>query len=505
MKSRPTPVVVALLTVVLFSFSGFAQGTMDRHKSASLEGTTGLFKTWDAEAIRRGEFKLSFGYDRTNRDPGQLTVGNAIVGAAVGLADRFEVFASMDVQRHITADNVEIYRAGLKPNPATVPGGTGEPYFTQAAPYMDVDRSNGRSDVRLGVKFNLMSEGRGDVVSTGVAGFFVIPGYKNTIGLNRGLSSGAFQGGFSWLLSKTTADFIRLHLNLGSNFYTDTEIDGRTLAELQNEFIYRFGAEFPAHKPYRIIAELSGFNYYGDTPDTGLNPSNPLDLIVGMRVHPRDWIVLGAGYQASLKHIGDGAVPGALAADYHGFVIQGAFGKCRNDPPKLACTAAKPTILQEDTTKIRVNTVDPEGESLTYAWDSIGGEITGSGDTVTFDATNTAPGNYTVSVVVADRKHAVSCSTEIAVLKKNYPPTVAIEPATSTVTQGESAVFTAKASDPNNDPLTYVWTVNDHRLAASGPKITFGSEGRAPGKYDIMVAVSDGEASAASFATVTVR
>ncbi len=498
-------VVAALPIIMLFSFSGFAQETLHGGGSASLEGTTGLFKTWDAETLKRGEFHLSFGYDQTTRDPGQLTVGRAIVGAAAGLADRFEVFASMDVQRHITADDVEIYRPGLKPNPASVQGGTGEPYFTQAAPFIDVERSTGRSDIHLGVKLNLMSESRGQVLSTGFAGFFVIPGYTSTTGLSRGLSSGAFRGGFSWLLSKTAPDFLRLHWNLGSNFYTDPEVDGRTLAALQNEFIYRFGVEFPVHKPYRIIAELSGLKYYGDTTDTGLNPGNPLDLIVGMRIFPGDWLALGAGYQASLKHVEDGAVPGAQAADSHGFVVQGTFGKRRNDPPTLLCAAARSRILQEDTTKIRAHAVDPEGESLTYAWNSTGGEITASGDTATFEARNAAPGNYTVSVVVADRNHAETCSTEIAVLKKNYPPAVVIEPSTSTVAQGESAAFTARASDTNNDPLTYTWTINGQKLAASGPQITFGSAGRSPGRYDIRVVVSDGEASAAGSAAVTVR
>jgi len=498
-------VATALVVVMLFSFSGYAQGTMERYKSATLEGATGLFKAWDAEALRQGEFNLSFGYDQFNRDPGKLKIGNAIVGASLGVTDRLEVFASMDVQRHITSENVEIYRLGQKPNPATILGGTGDPYFTQAAPFMDVDRSNGRSDIRLGLKVNLLSEGRGNALSTGVAGFFLFPGHDTATGLSRGLSAGAFQGGLAWLLSKTAADFLRLHLNLGSNFSSNPEVAGRQVADLQNEFIFRGGAEFPAHKPYRVIAELAGLKYYGDTSNTGLNPKSPLELIIGMRVYPRDWVALGAGYQASLIHIEDGAVPGAVAASYHGFVVQGSFGKRRNDPPTLACAAAKSSILQEDTVKVRANAVDPEGEKLNYTWSTTGGKITDSGDTITFDTADAAPGTYTVSVVVADRKHEVGCSTDITVLKKNYPPTIAVDPASVTITQGESAVLKANAADPNKDPLTYTWTVNDQKLAASGPQITFGSEGRNPGQYNVTVTVSDGEATASSSATVTVR
>jgi outer membrane protein OmpA-like peptidoglycan-associated protein len=505
MKSRPMHVVSAFVLIMLFSFSGFAQqGTMDRYKSASLEGTTGLFKTWDADALRQGEFNLSFGYDLVNRDPGQLKIGNFKIGAAVGLHDRLEVFGAVDVNRRIWADSVVTGRNPSIPEPSVPVGGDGGTYFTQTAPFVDTDEANGLGDFRLGAKLNLLSEGRGNPVTTGIAGFFTLPGHKNDVeGLNKGLSSGAFQGGFAWLLSKTAADFVRMHLNLGSNFYSNPEIDGSELADFQNEFTYSGGVEFPAHKPYRIITELYGNKYYGDG-SSGLNPKDVVDLIVGMRVYPRDWVSLGGGYLASLNHVPDGDIYGP-AADYHGFVVQGAFGKRRNDPPTLACAAANPKILQEDTTNVRANAVDPEGAPLTYKWETTGGKIDGTGDTVTFDTADAAPGEYEVTVFVADRAHEVSCTTPITVLKKNYPPTVTLEGPAEPIVQGESAVINAKASDPNKDPLTYAWTVNGQQIAASGPQITFGSEGRAPGTYDVKVVVSDGEESAEDSCTVTVK
>jgi outer membrane protein OmpA-like peptidoglycan-associated protein len=70
---------------------------------------------------------------------------------------------------------------------------------------------------------------------------------------------------------------------------------------------------------------------------------------------------------------------------------------------------------------------------------------------------------------------------------------------------GESATFRASASDPNGDSLTYSWTVNGERLAATGPTVTFGSVGRQPGTYTITVTASDGELTASASSTVTVR
>jgi outer membrane protein OmpA-like peptidoglycan-associated protein len=509
MNRRSARVLVVLVSVLIFSFSGFAQQEgKKKWKSASLDSTTGLFKVWDAEALRKGETNFTFGYDQFQRDPGQLTIGRAPAGVAIGILDRLEFFESMDVQRHITGDNIAIYQQNAAPAPAMI-AGSKQNYFTQAAPFIDAPRATGRSDFHLGLKFNILSEFRGKPISLGIAGFGTLPGQRTDVGLKRGLSAGSYQGGFAFLLSKTAKDAARLYLNLGPNFYSDPNrvAVGVQLANLQNEFMYKLGAEFMPYKRIRPIVELSALKYFGDAT-AGLNPSDPIDLIFGLRVYPREWMSLGAGYQASLRHSNsDVAKPaGALAAGHNGFVVQGAFGIRRNDPPKLTCAVAKNSILQGDTTTIRANAVDPDGDPLTYAWTTTGGKVSGTGETATFDATNIAPGKYTVTGSVSDdHKHKCGCSTEITVLKRNHAPTVAIEPTSATMTQGESANFRAVGSDPDNDALTYTWTVNGQPLAASGPQITFGSSGRKPGDYTIACTVSDGEASANSSAKATIK
>jgi outer membrane protein OmpA-like peptidoglycan-associated protein len=498
-------IAIAVLELLLISaIPGFAQQENQRFKAATLDGTTGLFKVWDAENLRKGETNWSFGYDQLNRDPGQLSIGRAPAGVAIGIFDRFEFFESMDVQRHIRARNIALFRVlpGQLPRPSTTPLGT--QYFSQAAPFQDVLVSTGRSDVHFGLKFNLLSERRGDSLSLGMAAFGTLPGQRTATGLNRGLSSGAFQGGFAMLFSKTAADFIRFHLNLGPNFYSDPEVNDVVLANLQNEFVYRGGAEFPATKPFRFIAELNGIQYFGSSTP-GLNPTSPIDLMFGIRIFPQNWFSFGGGYQASLRHVEDNASIGALGAGYNGFVVQGAFGTRRNDPPTVTCAVAKASILQQDTTTIRANASDPDRDVLTYSWTSAGGRVSGTGDTATFDATGIPPGKYTVTATVSDKKHQVSCSSEITVLKRNHAPTVTVEPRSATLTQGESATFRANASDPDNDQLTYNWTVDGQRLAAAGPQIAFGSEGRKAGTYSITANASDGELSAGSSAAVTVR
>jgi len=505
MNSRYLRLVAAILSLLLFSFSGFAQQqTKKRWHAASFDGTSGLFKTWDAETLRQGEFNFSAGWDQLQRDPGQLTIGRLPLGAAVGMWDRFELFAGWDIQRNIDPDNIRYYRLlpGQHPIPAMTPAGV--QYFSQVAPFIDVPDAMGVSDIRLGLKFNMLSERRGDPISIALSGIGLFPGQLDIVGLNRGLSSGAYGGGFAFLLSKTAGEALRFHVNVGPNFYTDPWVNRTQLADLQNEFVYKAGIEFPAYKPYRFIVELNGLKYFGDG-SPGLNPVDPMDLIIGMRVFPREWISLGAGYQASFKHVDDDSAIGALGAGYNGFVVQGALGYRINDPPTVSCAVAKQTILQEETTTIRANAVDPDGDVLKYSWTSSGGKLSGQDATATFDATGVAPGKYTVTGTVADKKHEATCSTEITVLKKNYAPTVKLVPASADVTQGDAVSFRCDGTDANNDPLTYTWTVNGQPLAATGPQITFGTEGRNPGSYTVACSASDGEASGSASSNVTVR
>jgi outer membrane protein OmpA-like peptidoglycan-associated protein len=509
MKSRCLSVVAVLAVMLLFSLFGVAQEeTKKMVTAATLDGTSGLFKTWDAENLRQGEANVTFGFDQYHRDPGKLVIGDATVGAAVGIFDRIEFFESMDVLRHIRARNITTYRrpAGMPevlPIPAMTP--TQVTYFSQDAPFMDVPRATGHSDFHLGLKINLLSERRGNPFSLGIAGFGTLPGQRSSIGLSKGLSTGAYQGGGALLVSKTASNFMRFHVNLGINTYTNPKVSDAELANLANEFIYRAGVELPVQQSVRLILEMDGRAYYGSSSPPSLSYKSPIELILGMRVFPRDWVSLGAGYQVTVNHINKNEDSLAYPSKTSGFIVQGTFASRRNDPPTVSCSVEKSSILQGETTTVRATGSDPDGDALSYSWDSTGGKVSGTGETAKFDATGAAPGKYTVTATVKDKKHSASCSSDITVVKRNGPPTASIVPSTFDITQGESVDLRCNATDPDKDPLTYSWTVEGRKLAATSSQITFGSEGRNPGSYSIECSVSDGELSASAKASGTVR
>ena len=513
MVRKSSSTLAAVIAVLLLAGTSHAQQTEKRLrlKAGSVDGTTGLFKTWDAETLRKGEFDFSFAWDRYHRDPGMLRFDNIPWGFAVGLGDRVEFFGSYEVMRRVRASNIREYRVlpGALPVPSWSPMGAAR--FTNEAAFIDVPRSTAMGDLRLGGKFNLLSERHYDGVGLAAVAFVKVPFLDSPTQLNRGLGTGEWEGGWGLLFSKRAGRGAQFHLNSMINWVRDPELEGIQLADLQPEFWFRAGAAFPSlfecgrTRGAQFIAELDSKIHFGSRT-FGANPRDPMDLILGVRGYPNEWMSIGGAYRYSLNKLDDNAALGIEGRGKHGFIAQLTFGKRSNDPPTATCSVTNATIKEDETTTVRVSALDPDCDPLTYTWTTTGGKVTGTGDTVTFDATGVPPGKYTVTATVTDGRHPpVTCSTEITVIMKNRPPTVECDPKDLTITIPETGKITAKATDPNNDKLTYKWTVDGQPLAADTATIEFGSEGRKPGTYKVAVTVSDGELTAECSVTVTVR
>jgi len=502
MNTRLLRVIASCFLLLAFSISAYTQEKQQFY-AGTFDGTTGLFKTWDAENLQKGETNFTIGYDQFKRDPGQLTIGRAVVGAAVGVVDRLEFFGSLDFQRHITADNIMYHDGGGLP--AMTP--TGTPYFTQDAPFIGVKSNSGPSDLRLGGRINLFSERRGSPLSLAIGGIGTIPTKTSQAVLRRGLTQGRYDRGAFILLSKTAADFIRFHVNGGVYFVGKPQ---EANVRLQNKFDWRGGFELPVNSSVKFIAELTGTNLWGNpdlTVNENLDPYRPMDLIAGIRYYPARGVALGAGYQASLHRFSDEPQLGVERGGYHGFVLQGSFGTRRSlEPLTVSCSISRSSMMVDEVATVRANAYNPQGGRLTYSWSASGGTITDSGDQADFRAS--APGTYTLTATVSTNRETASCSSQITVNRRPAAPSASIEPATFSLLPGESANLRCVATDPNNTPLKYAWTVGGSRIASEGPDITFGSEGRNPGSYDVTCTVTNGDnlsASATSKGTIRER
>jgi outer membrane protein OmpA-like peptidoglycan-associated protein len=242
---------------------------------------------------------------------------------------------------------------------------------------------------------------------------------------------------------------------------------------------------------------------------TGLGLDVKVSKSVAIRVAQLDYFLTRFSGR-EIATAGTGAIGGKEINNQNNWRYMGGIvfhlGRKNILPPSVSCSAAKPSIIEGESTTIQAKGTDPEGAGLTYSWNASGGaKVAGSGENVTFDSTGLTPGKYASTVTVFDGKYKADCSAEVTVLQKNRPPTATVEPSTFTITQGESVNLRCNTSDPDNDQLSYEWSVDGQRLAAASPQIAFGSEGRKPGTYTVTCAVSDGKLSASSSARGTIR
>jgi len=73
-----------------------------------------------------------------------------------------------------------------------------------------------------------------------------------------------------------------------------------------------------------------------------------------------------------------------------------------NHPPTASLSVEHSEILPGEHTGITCNGSDPDNDPLTYSYSATGGQVTGSGSHVQFDASGLQPGKYTVKCTVSD-------------------------------------------------------------------------------------------------------
>jgi hypothetical protein len=89
-------------------------------------------------------------------------------------------------------------------------------------------------------------------------------------------------------------------------------------------------------------------------------------------------------------------------------------------PPMVSCSANPATIAIGESSTITMTASDPQGWPMTYSWSATGGQLSGSGATVTLTAINTDAGNtITVTGTATDERASLSANCTAVV---NVPP-----------------------------------------------------------------------------------
>jgi PKD repeat protein len=129
---------------------------------------------------------------------------------------------------------------------------------------------------------------------------------------------------------------------------------------------------------------------------------------------------------------------------------------------------------------------DPQGQTLTYAWD-FGDGTTGSGVRPTH--TYSTAGTYTVRLTVTNTSNLTGSATATATIAAAPKPPTAVAGGPYTGTAGTAISFNGSASsDPQSQTLTYAWSFGDAGTGAGAtPTHTYASAGT----YTVTLTVTD--------------
>jgi outer membrane protein OmpA-like peptidoglycan-associated protein/opacity protein-like surface antigen len=188
------------------------------------------------------------------------------------------------------------------------------------------------------------------------------------------------------------------------------------------------------------------------------------------------------------------------------------FGGHEPAPPRAAmsasCSADREMVFADsgDVIAVHARAATSDRYPVSYSWSASEGVIDGTGPDVRWSSAGHKTGAYSVKVRVENgRNGSAECQTSLRVEQRpNQPPVIACAADHSTITAGDPVIITATATDPDNDPLTYSWTVSKGKIDGAGSSAKLQTGDLAPGPYTVTGHVDDGRSGTAECA-VTVQ
>jgi len=497
---------------------GVGKGVTEWVPMPGTDGTPGLFTLDTGDTLPRGAFDATGFAHRFGRAPGSLSVLNVGWTVGYGITNRLTAFVGWDAYRHINLADAGALSSNAMPYKPVYPGTnlripflpeSDRPVYPESYPFA-YRNNGGTGPIRLGVKFNILSELRGNAVSLAVRDVAYIPTKDpaQEMTTNSGVQTGAFNDLIGLTVSKTFANVVTGTFDYGHMFTRDPRQGSTHLLTLADQERLGAGFLFFPHSRLQGVTEYDAVVYDGAaTPTMTFGPRDPFEGMWGFRVYP--WHVvavdLGYTYMMNLRQ----------NRDRSGFIVKISTeywpGKPAPADDVTISSSADPHTVQQGSGKrvmLKATGSDTLGHKLNYTWTAPAGSIRGTGPEVEWDPTGADPGDYTMTVRGEDAYGNFATSTqEIKVTPKPIPPpTMACNAARVSILPGERVGITANVQDSSGTPLSYTWRTTGGTIIGSGPEVQFDSTGLAPGNYTITGRVENGKGQAGDCsAQVTVQ
>jgi hypothetical protein len=510
----------------------------------TMGGPTGLFTVYDQETLRKGEFTFSAAVSNYDRDPGNVDITELPVSFQIGVTNNIELFFNTDAYRAVKVNSPRNLSGFYLPNsqlsnglsaPAIVLGpyngnfpgqavyrATGEQPFTQypfgggsgssfpgvgsiygsilpgvvlqtalvnnvevptsyslAPSYLPdapfINRTYGESSfstftVGTKIRFNNVN----DPIGFGVVGYYRFyadhgDDFSGFNQLQRGASPGGDRGDFggAFFVGGRLTKWMNLSGNVAYHYNSDVKSGGATLLDRPDELMASVGVDFPANKYIQPIAEFRYMKYVGGRTQNVFE-NDPMDVILGTRIYPTRWLGFGLAYRYNVNQQDRGAYK-----DFDDISGADIIIPCTDVVVGQSGTGCEPTIYRTSYSGLPAGFV-PSSDPHGYIFQAFIGRRNKRQAEVENQFANVD------SVTLSKTTVTIPC-------EPGFRPKEG-----ETCDDDQTISVATAASDPENDVLTYNYTVSGGRIVGSGANVSWDLSGVEPGSYTITTGVDDG-------------
>lgn len=284
--------------------------------------------------------------------------------------------------------------------------------------------------------------------------------------LQRGASPGGNRGDFGLVLfaDARLRKWINLSGNLGYIYNSSVKADFPsgtfTILDRPDELLSGIGVDFPINRYFQPILEFRSTRYVGGRTRNAFE-NNPLDALGGVRLYPARWFSISGAYRYNVNQqdadsfdedatFSNTAVIAGGVTSGGGTTVRSSF---RGVPPGFQVSS------------------DPHGFILQVTAGRRNLRDDGKVENKFADVTNLALSGNRVTIPCPpgqQPREGVTCS------------------------DNQTVGVTTTAVDPENDVLTYNYTVSGGRIVGQGANVSWDLSGVNPGTYTITAGVDDG-------------